>query len=95
MRDALEQLRTLDASGTYDAIHFTPFGMEDEGLHLDAFLRETHKARMQAVVHRPLDLLDLRGNPATTRACPSEDWSADRTERRARLAGQPKNRRCA
>ena len=95
MRDSLEQLRALDASGAYDAIHFTPFGMEDEGLHLDAFLRETHKARMLAVVHRPLDLLDLRVNPATTRACPSEDWSADRTERRARLAGQPKNRRYA
>jgi hypothetical protein len=60
MRDSLERLRTLDASGAYEAIHFTPLGMEDEGIHLDAFLRETHRARMQAVVHRPLDLLDLR-----------------------------------
>jgi len=72
MRDALERLRALDAADAYDAIHFTPLGMEDEGIHLDAFLRENHRARMQAVVHRPLDLLDLREALAMLSACPSE-----------------------
>lgn len=69
MRDSLERLRKIDGTDAYDAIHFTPFGMEDEGLHLDAFLRETHRARMQAFVYRPLDLIDLR-SPDRTRMDP-------------------------
>lgn len=60
MQVPLEHLRRIDATGRYDHIYFTPLGMEDEGLHLDAFLHDTHHARMLAVVHRPIDLLDLR-----------------------------------
>jgi len=60
MQESLQRLHILDAGGSFDAIHFTPLGMEDEGMHLDAFLRGPHRASMHAVVHRPLDLVDLR-----------------------------------
>lgn len=60
MQESLQHLHILDAEGCYDTIYFTPLGMEDEGVHLDAFLRASHRASMHAVIHRPLDLVDIR-----------------------------------
>ena len=44
----------------FDTIYFTVNGLEDEGILLDEFLKETHKAKMIAVVNNCVDLIDLR-----------------------------------
>jgi hypothetical protein len=60
MKDSLSLLEKLGAENKYTEIYFTPFGLEDEGILLDEFLNKEYAAKMNAVVYRPLDFINLK-----------------------------------
>jgi flavodoxin len=60
MKDSLHLLEKLSAENIYTEIYFTPFGLEDEGILLDEFLDKEYAAKMNAVVYRPLDFINLK-----------------------------------
>lgn len=60
LKDSLKILDTLSQSKRYDRLVFTPFGLEDEGCLLDEYLKVKHPTKMDAIVYRPLDLINLK-----------------------------------
>ena len=60
MEDSFIVLDKLSKSNQYDRLVFTPFGLEDEGALLDKFLKTAHQTKMDAIVYRPLDFINLK-----------------------------------
>ncbi len=52
MKDSLSLLEKVSAENKYTEIYFTPFGLEDEGILLDEFLKKEYAAKMNLVVYR-------------------------------------------
>lgn len=60
LQKSIEFMQELDRKLQFDHIHFTPYGLEDEGILLASFLKSNTRATFNCYVYRPLDLLDIR-----------------------------------
>jgi hypothetical protein len=60
MKSSLSLLEKVSAENKYTEMHFTSFGLEDEGILLNEFLKKEYAAKMNAVVYRPLDFINLK-----------------------------------
>jgi hypothetical protein len=59
LQKSIDFLKSLDEKLEFDEIHFTPYGLEDEGQLLLSFLKsKTHKI-FHAYLYRPLDFIDI------------------------------------
>ena len=60
MKDSLLYLEKIDKTKSYQNIFFIPFGFEDQSYLIDEFLEKKYNSKMNLLVYRPLDLIDLR-----------------------------------
>ena len=60
MERSLNYLMKIDEEKIFEKIYFIPFGLEDESMILDRFLKKSYHSKMIPLVYRPLDLIDLR-----------------------------------